>query len=80
MTEVEMVKWIVFGMMGLAVWFMKRTLDKNEERLSALEKGMADVKDAYVNKVDFKDFKLELRGMFEEIRQDLRFLHNTPTK
>jgi hypothetical protein len=74
MSELEFVKWAVFGLMGLGIWFMKRTLDKNEERLSATEKEIALIKSDYLHKNDFKDFKLELRSMFEEIRKDIRTL------
>lgn len=74
MTELEIVKWIVFGLMGVAVWFMKRTLDKSEERLSTTEKEIALIKANYLHKDDFKDFKSELRGMFEEIKSDIRAL------
>lgn len=72
MSELEFVKWAVFGLMGLGIWFMKRTLDKNEERLSATEKEIALIKSDYLHKNDFKEFKIELRGMFEEIKNDIR--------
>lgn len=78
MSELEFVKWAMLALMGLAVWFMKRTLDKNEERLSTAEKEIALIKSDYLHKNDFKDFKSELRGMFEEIKQDIRAIkgHN----
>jgi hypothetical protein len=32
------------------------------------------IKQDYLHKEDFKEFKTELRGMFEEIKQDIRAL------
>lgn len=55
---------------------MKRTIDENEKRISALEKTASDIKQEYLHKDDFKEFKGELRGMFEEIRSDIRSLRD----
>lgn len=74
MAELEFVKWGIFSLMGLAVWFMKRTLDSNEQKIKLLEDTVHTIKTEYLHKNDFKEFKLELRGMFEEIKQDIRLL------
>lgn len=54
---------------------MKRTLDRLEstQKESAIE--IQKIKEDYLHKNDFKDFKGELRSMFEEIRKDIRELH-----
>lgn len=72
MTELEFVKWAMLALMGLTVWFMKRTLDKNEERITVLEQNISIIKSEYLHKDDFKEFKVELRSMFEEIKKDIR--------
>lgn len=83
-TELEIARWIVFGLMAAAVWFLKRTQESNEakikateERIHELEKATQEIKADYLHKSDFKDFKSELRSMFEEIRQDIRSLQKT---
>lgn len=75
MAEIDIIKWVVFSLMGLAVWFMKRTIDGYEARIHAVELEQQLIKSNYLHKDDFKEFKVELRGMFEEIRKDLRKLN-----
>ena len=74
MSEAELAKWIFTAALGLVVWFMKRTLDSQEERVNTLEKNQQTFRDEYLHKNDFKDFKIELRTMFEEIKTDIREL------
>lgn len=59
---------------GLSMWFMKRTIDHQDQRIEALEKGQVEIKTDYLHKNEFKDFKLELREMFQEIKADIREL------
>lgn len=70
----EYTELIVGGIFSLVLWFMKRTIDKQDERMEALEKSQTEIKTEYVHKNEFKDFKLELREMFQEIKQDIRDL------
>jgi len=74
MSEVELAKWIITGALGLVVWFMKRTIDTQDKRIETLERAQVQFRDDYLHKNDFKDFKLELRAMFEEIKTDIREL------
>lgn len=74
MSETELAKWIIVSALGLVVWFMKRTIDQQEERLKVLEKNQQTFRDDYLHKNDFKEFKIELRSMFEEIKTDIREL------
>lgn len=72
MSDVEIIKWIVMAMLGGFVWFMKRTIDSAETRIQSLELNQQKIKEDYLHKSDFKEFKIELRSMFEEIRSDIR--------
>jgi len=72
MTESQILQWFVFGLMGVAVWFMKNNITESKERLNKLEQDLSSVKQNYLHRDDFKEFKVELRGMFEEIRKDIR--------
>lgn len=74
MSEAEIIKWIVLGLMSVGVWFMKRTLDKTEKDVEEIKSSIQKIKQDYLHKEDFKDFKTELRGMFEEIKSDIRAL------
>jgi len=74
MAEAEIIKWIVFGLMSLGVWFMKRTIDKVEGDVADVKRSIQQIKQDYLHKEDFKEFKIELRSMFEEIKTDIRSL------
>jgi two-component SAPR family response regulator len=74
MAEAEIIKWIVVGLMSIGVWFMKRTIDKVEDDVTEVKRAIQQIKQDYLHKEDFKDFKVELRSMFEEIKSDIRAL------
>jgi len=74
MAEAEIIKWIVFGLMSIGVWFMKRTIDKVEDDVNDVKRSIQQIKQDYLHKEDFKEFKIELRSMFEEIKTDIRSL------
>ncbi len=77
--ELEIIKWFVFAVLSLAVWFLKTTLHNTENTIKELKTELAEVKLAYLHKEDFKDFKLELRVMFDEIKRDLRDIKSHST-
>lgn len=72
MVDPEVVKWIVMAGLSGLVWFMKRTLNSTEESIEKLKADIVLIKDKYLHKDDFREFKTELRGMFEEIRKDIK--------
>lgn len=72
--SIDVIKWLIFGGFGIAGWFMKNTLNKVQEDLHQLQQSNQHIKDNYLHKEDYKEFKVEIRGMFEEIRKDLRQL------
>lgn len=83
MSELELVKWAVFTVMGLALWFFKRNLDETEKKLAALDIKYTAlqldnqiIRRDYLHRDDFKEFKQELRSMFEEIKADIRGMKN----
>lgn len=61
----EVLKWIVITIMGIAVWFFKSTL-------TDLKADVEMIKRDYLHKEDFRDFKTELRAMFDDLRKDIR--------
>lgn len=74
MNELELVWKLLTLALGGLIWFMKKTIDTAQEKISALEQGQQDIKDKYLHKDDFREFKSELRGMFEEIKSDIKQL------
>lgn len=74
MSEIDILRWALTIVLGGFVWFMKRTLDKVEKDMVNTQNDIAKIKEDYLHKQDFKDFKVELRGMFEEIKNDIRAL------
>lgn len=74
MTEFVTTQWLALVAVSIVIWFMKRTIDKAEARIEAAENEIHTIKSDYLHKSDFKDFKTELRGMFEEIKNDIRAL------
>lgn len=75
MADFVTTQWLALGAVSIVMWFLKRTLDRAEDRIKAAEENIQSIKIEYLHKNEFKDFKTELRGMFEEIRQDIRSLH-----
>lgn len=72
MSELEILKWFVFGIMGIAMWFLKRNIDITDSSIKDLRLNIEDIRKTYVHKEDFKELKQELRSMFEEIRRDIK--------
>lgn len=72
--EAEVIKWAILAALGGVSWLMKRTIDQNDQEVKNLKQTVQQIKEQYLHKDDFKEFKTELRGMFEELRTDIRSL------
>lgn len=72
--EKEIIQWLVFAAFGGVTWFMKRDIDQKDKEVKELKQTVQQIKEQYLHKDDFKDFKTELRGMFDELRLDIRSL------
>ncbi len=59
MTE-TILSFIISGLMGVAMFFMKQNNDANKDRIDKLEKELNHVKDNYVKQDYFREFKDEL--------------------
>lgn len=76
MAEIEVIRWILYAIGAGFIWFLKRTVDSNDARLLKLETELNGVKNSYLHKDDFREFKTELKSMFEEIRADIRQINH----
>lgn len=65
-------QWIVTGLMGLVMWFGKRTLDTLEAKIIAQQLEIGDIRASYIHKDNFKEFKEELKTLLGEIKQDIK--------
>lgn len=74
--EKEVVQYLILAAFGGVAWFMKRTLDRLDDKTNELDKELTKVKAEYLHKDEFKDFKTELRSWFEEIKIDIRALRH----
>lgn len=70
--DAELVRWLLTGLMGIIVWFTKRTIDGAERDVKQLRKDIDQVKLEYMHKSDFAEFKIELKDMFKEFKQDIK--------
>jgi hypothetical protein len=76
MNETEFLKWVIMACLGGFVWLVKRAVNSSENTIKDLQEEIKYIKDKYLHKDDFREFKTELRGMFEEIRSDIKQLRN----
>lgn len=72
MGEVEFIKWAILAILGGFVWFLKRTITDNETEISRLNAEVNDIKLNYLHRNDFREFKEELRQMFDRLREDIK--------
>lgn len=88
MSEIEIAKWVVLTVMGFAIWFLKRNIEQQDHTNAELreeikkvseqsKKEISSVKDNYLHRNDFRDFKEELKTYLKEIRDDLKALMRT---
>ena len=71
---------IVITALGLVVWFMQNNITTTREDIVNLRAELSNVKSNYLHKDDFKEFKTELRNIFNEIKNDIRSLGNQHDK
>lgn len=67
-TIADLINYVILPIGGLVSWFFKTTLNRIQNDIDMIKK-------EYLHKDDFKEFKIELRSMFEELKKDIRDLH-----
>jgi hypothetical protein len=74
MNEIELTKWIVLAALSGVIWFMKKTITDLNHRADEHDIEIKKIQREYLHRDDFKEFKSELKVMFEEIKSDIRAL------
>ena len=76
MDDLDLIKWVIMGGLGVVMWFLRTTLEDTRARIKKLEDDQQIIQRDYLHKKDFSDFKIELYGLLKEIRDDVRGLRN----
>jgi hypothetical protein len=72
--ELEVLKWVVMLLLGVGGWFMRNMVSNTQEDIKYIKQDIDKLKQEKLSKDDFKEFKVELREMFNEIKTDIRDL------
>lgn len=55
---------------------MDQTIKDHKIAYTALQVDIQNIKNEYLHKNDFKDFKMELRSMFDDLKKDIKELRD----
>lgn len=85
MIESTLLLYVLPLVAGLALYLLKRQIDQLDKTLvehkqmfNSIQSDIQVIRNEYLHKNDFKDFKIELRGMFDELKNDIRGLRHNP--
>jgi hypothetical protein len=83
MLESSIIWWIASGIATFALYLLKRNIDEidrtlinQEATLLLLRNEIQTIRNDYLHKNDFKEFKIELRVMFDELKSDIKGLRH----
>lgn len=72
MSEIELLKFLLIGALGVINWFMRKTINKLENNVEELNKEIVEIKVHYLQKEEFTQFRQEIREMFADLRKDIK--------
>ncbi len=72
MPSLEVLLFIGNAILAGFAWFLKRELAMFENRITKIENEQIASRNDYLHKDDFKEFKQELKSMFEDLKQDIQ--------
>lgn len=68
---------------GFALYLLKRSVDQLDKDIveikthyTVLQTEVQNIKSEYLHKSDFREFKTELREMFEELKSDIKAMRD----
>lgn len=68
----EVVSIVINILMGIIMFFMKISYDAVKDQLKEHKQDIDKIKDTYIKKEDFREFKEELFVRLDEIKLDVR--------
>lgn len=74
MVDSETLHWVVTGLLGVIVALFKYTAAQFQKEVDTLKTEVKVLQETRLHKDDFREFKLELRAQFDEIKQAIRDL------
>lgn len=72
MEAANIVSFVLNGLMGIAMYFMKLNHDNTRERIKTNEDDVRQLRESTLRKEDFKEFKAELRIWLDEMKADVK--------
>ena len=75
MSELAIGSMILSAVLGLVQWFFQQTISDIKRENKDLRDKLDTIQKDYLHKDDFKEFKIELKAMFDELRKDIRALN-----
>lgn len=76
MPSIEVLLFVGNVILAGFAWFIKRELGMIDQRILKVENEQISVRTSYLHKDDFKEFKQELKEMFEELKRDLHTIRD----
>ena len=70
--SLEVVSIVINILMGIIMFFMKISYDAVKDQLKEHKQDIDKIKDTYIKKEDFREFKEELFVRLDEIKLDVR--------
>ncbi len=74
------IQWILMGIMaavgGGLMWFLQKTITDLETSIASNDNAIQKVRDDYVHKTEFRDWRDEFRQMLREIQLDVKALRH----
>jgi hypothetical protein len=67
----SIIHWVVNGLMGIVMWFMKTTLSDLKEQNKEFRHDLEYVKNTYFKRADFTEFKEELFARLDRDHDDI---------
>lgn len=74
MLDAETVRWVLTGIGGVVMYLWQRSLNTSQKEISDLQVDVQLLKDTRLHKDDFKDFKIELRTQFQDLKEAIKAL------
>lgn len=77
--EIEILKWALIALLSVSTYLLKRTVDQMDTALkdhkiahATLSVDVQNIKNEYLHKNDFREFKMELWSRFDDLKKDIR--------